>query len=271
MAPKESFFRFNINKQNAPIEAQNSKSVPPSLDLKKHNCNKKRERKNLCGCWTVVGTKDKKTYQHRKLDCKSWTCPYCGVKKSTKLRFQISKKATELELTRFLTLTVDPKSCTPAQSLDYINKSWAKFRVYLKRKLQKLVSYICIREFQKSGHAHLHILLGCYIPQAWIKGSWMAVGGGSIVDIRQVDVRRVSRYLAKYMTKEMLMDEKHGRRRRYSTSKDIKLNDFKKEGVWKLLKINLEWIHSKSGDQLIAEGIDDNRCLNQFVTMGAVC
>lgn len=72
-------------------------------------------------------------------------------------------------------------------------------RVVLARRFGASVNFIVVLEFQKSGLAHLHVLLGVYIPQAWLSEAWQSIGGGRIVDIRFVDVHRVAGYLACYL------------------------------------------------------------------------
>ena len=56
----------------------------------------------------------------------------------------------------------------------------------------------------QNGTPHLHILIDRFIEQQWIKTTWQQIGGGMHVDIRRVDVHRVSRYVSKYLTKELL-------------------------------------------------------------------
>jgi len=58
---------------------------------------------------------------------------------------------------------------------------------------------IGVLEFQKNGNAHLHVLLGQYIPWKWLSKAWQSIGGGKVVDIRFVDVHRVSAYLSVYL------------------------------------------------------------------------
>jgi hypothetical protein len=100
---------------------------------------------------------------------------------------------------------------------------WAKFRVYLKRKLQERVEYIAVMEYHKNGMPHLHALLNQYIPQPWIKSAWSRLGGGTIVDIRKlVDGENIGRYLAKYMSKDVILSAPKGTRR-FMTSRGIKL------------------------------------------------
>lgn len=99
-----------------------------------------------------------------------------------------------------------------------------KFRVYINRRYGQPIKYIAILEFHESGVPHLHVLVDRFIPQRWISESWSALGGGTIVDIRQVDTHRVSRYLAKYLTKELLLSAPE-RSRRVTTSRSIHINE----------------------------------------------
>jgi hypothetical protein len=135
---------------------------------------------------------------------------------------RIAQTAERLKLNRLLTLTLDPKKLEGEESTKYINETFAEFRVYLKRYLGYAPSYIRVLEYQKNGNAHLHVLLGCYLPKDWISEAWSAVGGGIIIDIRQVDMHRVSHYLSKYLTKQMIECAPKGARR-VTTSRSIRL------------------------------------------------
>jgi hypothetical protein len=75
---------------------------------------------------------------------------------------------------------------------------------------------------------HVHVLIGVFIEQAWISQAWHAAGGGSIVDIRLVDVHRVNAYLAKYLTKDLFLSVP-AKKKRVSTSRDIHLFEKKSE------------------------------------------
>lgn len=214
---------------------------PPLLDSIENN------RNTFCGKWSVRG---KIQYEGRivqrfsRLNCKSWTCGRCGPKRVRQLKHAIVKKATEKGLTRFLTLTLDHNSCSAEESVSYIRSCWHKFRTYLKRQHGGSVTFIAILEFQKSGHAHLHILVDRYIHHNWISDKWVAVGGGPVVDIRRVDVHRISNYLSKYMTKELLLSAHFTGHRRYSTSRDIKLFDKPQKGQWKIMTARLDYLLS---------------------------
>ena len=215
--------------------------VPPSSSL----VSLENNRNKFCGAWTVCGkvkTDNGHVIRFARLGCKRWTCPRCGPKRALQLRFAIAKKATELKLTRFMTLTLDHKTCTPDESVKYIRSCWNKFRTYLKRKHGQSITFIAILEPQKSGHAHLHLLVDRYIDQKWISDKWRAGGGGHRVDIRQVDVHRVSAYLSHYITKELLLSNYFTKYRRYTTSRDIRLFEKPPKGSWQLIMVPLELV-----------------------------
>ena len=70
------------------------------------------------------------------------------------------------------------------------------------------------------------VLIGVFVEQSWLSREWQAVGGGQIVDIRFVDVHRVSAYVSKYLTKDLLL-QVPAKKKRISTSRDIRLFDKK--------------------------------------------
>lgn len=189
-------------------------------------------------------------WHYARLGCKRWTCPRCGPKKAKRLRKAIIVKATELGLRRFLTLTLNPATCTPEESIVYIRKCWHKFRTSLKRRYGRSITFIAVLELQKSGYAHLHILVDRYMEQRWISEAWQAVGGGRIVDIRLVDIHRIGAYLSKYLTKELLTVALRRRQRRYTTSRNILLFVKSPSGTWAMLRISLDYLHWKAGGAL---------------------
>ena len=147
-----------------------------SLDSSKHNRNSCRVR------WSLEGhLKDEKHYS--RFRCKAWQCPGCGPRKASRVLRAILEVATQMQLRRFLTLTLNPRYCDAEDSVPYIKNCWAKFRTYLKPRYQTPIPFIYVVELQQSGYAHLHILLDRFIEQYWIKEAWQAVGGGEIVDI----------------------------------------------------------------------------------------
>ncbi len=175
-----------------------------------------------CGARTLRGvTLDGRSEKLIRLNCKTWACAYCGPRKAWRYKQTIRAIAERLSLTRFLTLTLDP-SKIEGDPVRYLRRVFNKFRVSLLRKFKCTVNYIAILEFHKSGIPHMHVLIDRFIAQRWISEAWSALGGGGIVDIRFVDVHRISHYLAKYLTKELLMSAPL-RSRRVTTSRSIHL------------------------------------------------
>ena len=175
-----------------------------------------------CGARTLRGyALDGRSEKLIRLNCKTWACAYCGPRKAWRYKQAIRDIAERYGLTRFLTLTLDP-SKIEGDPVRYLRRVFNKFRVSLLRKFKCTVNYIAILEFHKSGIPHLHVLVDRFILQRWISEAWSALGGGGIVDIRFVDVHRISHYLAKYLTKELLMSAPP-RSRRVTTSRSIHL------------------------------------------------
>lgn len=214
----------------------------PSLDSLKNN------RNNFCGSLSVRRqVSDGGPYHYARVSCKRWACSLCGPRRVRQLRFAIIKWATEKDMTRFLTLTLDPRFCTAKESVKYIRGCWNKFRTYLKRKYGVSISFITIIEPQKSGYAHLHILVDRFIPQHWITGAWQAVGGGKIVFVRQVEVNRIAAYLSKYLTKATLLTIVNAKYRRCTTSRDIVLFAKRKpDGKWEVIFRSMDLLHLKA-------------------------
>ncbi len=201
-----------------------------SVDLRK------RLRNRHCGRWTLNGVSvERNENKYLRLNCNCWDCDYCAPRKAARYKYSIRREAERLGLRRFLTLTLDPK-IAPADSVRYLKACWAKLRVALQRRYGVAPTYICVMEFQKKTKMpHLHVLIDRYVDQAWVKDRWEEVGGGSHVDIRAVDIHRVSRYLSKYLTKELLMSAPK-RSRRITVSKAVTLNEkTEKTHTWRIL------------------------------------
>jgi hypothetical protein len=143
------------------------------------------------------------------------------------------------------TLTLDPKKLTADEGKHtdrYIRKCWRKFRVALAREFGSL-HFVGVLEFQKNGNAHLHVLFSRYIPQAWLSEAWQANGGGKHVDIRFVDVHRVSAYLCVYLVGEKVahtLELLPKRARIFTTSRSIVLWGKKKASGWWLRREGIE-------------------------------
>jgi hypothetical protein len=212
---------------------------------------------------------DGRTRVFHRVNCKCWDCCYCGPRKATRYRYRIAEIAEREQLKRFLTLTLDP-SKIEGDSARYLRAVFNKFRLYLRRKFGVAVKYIAVLEFHKSGVAHLHLLMDRFIWWRWIKKTWSALGGGTVVDIRYVDVHRISHYLSKYLTKELLLSAPK-RSRRVTTSRSIRLNEKKSEEQrWTLLKISIFFLFSRLWQEAGEVCLDVDGMLQMFTCVSQV-
>lgn len=179
---------------------------------------------SCCGRHSIVGRAlDGRKILAIRLGCKAWSCPRCGKRKAKRAKRAIIANAERSRLCRFLTLTLDPARIE-GEPVQYLRACWNMMRVYLHRTFGSGIQYIAVLEFQKNGNPHLHILISRYIPQPWLMKSWQAVGGGWSVDIRYVDLHRAGHYLAKYLTKDLLLSAPP-KSRRITCSRGIRLYD----------------------------------------------
>jgi len=184
-------------------------------------------RPAYCGAMSMVGI-DPSTGKavYKRMWCNTYACPSCGPRRYRRARKAIAAAAEKERLTKFWTLTLDPKKLpvdgdVKAQ-VKYLRECWRKLRVYLQRKHGRSIAFIAVVELHKSGVPHLHVLLAEWIDHAWMKRAWSAVGGGEIVWVEPISIRRVSAYLAKYITKERLNNLPTSIRR-FSASQGISL------------------------------------------------
>ncbi len=239
-------------------------AVPSSLDQIQTNRNKQLGRGKHCGRFSVRGqAPGSPETRFFRVNCKSWNCSYCAPRRAKRYKHAIRATAEALQLQRFLTLTLDPKKID-GDPVRYLNSTFAKLRVYLKREYGVAPQFIRVLEFQKNGNPHFHILIDRYIDLEWIRKAWVTLGGGFMVDIRLVDVHRVSRYLSKYLTKELLMSAPL-RCRRVTTSRGIKL--FEKtptEFKWELLRVSIYRLHEMYAVYALATSYDEDQLLESF-------
>ncbi len=260
-----------------------------------------RPKKPLCGAWTLKGIKPTGVsplwtprnakpelqgnwHKFARLHCKCWSCSRCGPRKASHYHGCILGALVRHKLTRFMTLTLDPRklmsdseaktfyahfekaklartacdcdTCTRVQvrSIKHIRKCWSKLRVYLLRHCGQAPTYVQVIEFQRAtGLAHIHIAIDRYIEQDWAKKAWSAVGGGEHVHIQHVDVHRSAAYLSKYLSKNMLLNASVGLRR-VTTSRSIKLNEKKvSEFEWRVLKTAIDYFYARNKGPVIRE------------------
>src|SRR5262249_21720120 len=140
----------------------------------------------------------------------------------------------------------------------YIRECWRKMRVLLAREFNGTLPFVGVLEFQADGVAHLHVLLGRFIPQKWLSLAWQSIGGGKIVDIRFVDVHRVSAYLAVYLAGskvEPTLKLLARRARIFTTARCIRLWPKKEKGAWRLRRTSIadlfDAVPSRSNERFI--------------------
>jgi len=205
----------------------------------------KRKKAFGCGTHSVVGPVKGKPgkYGHKAVFCQSYRCKRCRNPKLKKVRARIAQIATEHKLTRMATLTLDPKRIPKGQRTDrYLRECWRKMRVSLAREFGASIKFVGVLEFHKSGVAHLHLLVGQYISQRWLSEAWASIGGGRIVDIRYVDVHRVSAYLSVYLAGDKVsktLELLPKRARIFTTARSIVLWGRKKKTGWKLFALDV--------------------------------
>ena len=249
----------------APRGETNGEAVPnsPFLDQLEINRNTSGRRKH-CGRFTVRG-QDVKTARtvFCRINCKCWNCSYCAPKKAKRYKRAIREVAERQRLCRFVTLTLDP-SKIEGDPVRYLNAVFAKLRTYLKRRFRIAPTYIRVLEFQKSGNPHFHLLIDRYVEWVWLRDAWETVGGGSFVNIKYVDVHRVSRYLSKYLTKELLLSAPL-RSRRVTTSRSIHL--FEKqpcETEWQFLRTPILCLYDRYKASVLTTELDEESVLKSF-------
>lgn len=205
-----------------------------------------------CGKYSVAGPTKQKLGRigYKRLRCRSLRCPRCRESKARDARKRIAEIASERQLTRFVTLTLDPSRIpqgTPSEV--YLHDCWRKMRVYLARRSGESVDFIAILEFHRSGIAHLHLLVGIFIPQRWLSEAWQAVGGGKLVYIRYVDVHRVAAYLTRYLAGEKIehtLSHLPRRGRIFGTSRSISFGGKKQKCGWWMVRKSIEYLRDRA-------------------------
>jgi hypothetical protein len=201
-----------------------------------------------CGNFSLVGPIKGKPgkFGYKCLFCGSYRCDRCRGPKLRKMRARLAQIASEHKLTKMVTLTLDPKRLSKQdrkRTDRYIRGCWRKMRVLLARKHKgKSLPFVCVLEFQKNGNAHLHVLIGKYIAQKQLSKAWQRIGGGRYVDIRAVDVHRVSAYLSVYLAGDKVLhtlDLLPRRARIFTTSRGIVLWGKKEKSSWWLRRVDV--------------------------------
>jgi hypothetical protein len=223
-----------------------------------------------CGNQSVVGPLKGQPgkYGHKALFCQSYRCRRCRNPKLKKVRARIAQIATEYKLQRMATLTLDPKRIPKGKSTDrYLRECWRKMRVSLAREFGESIAFVGVLEFHKSGVAHLHLLIGQYIRQSWLSNAWASIGGGRIVDIRYVDVHRVSAYLSVYLAGDKVaktLELLPKRARIFTTARRIVLWGKKRKTGWTLRHADISQLleHAENATNVRFTAVEDLKPFN---------
>jgi len=242
-------------------------ALPSSLDPIRSNRNRPTQKKPYCGHFTLAGKSlTSQQTQFQRLNCKSWGCSHCGPRRARRYKHAIRAIADRLKLQRFITLTLDPEKIE-GDSVIYLRATFNKLRTYLRRKYGSAPKYIAVLEFHENGKPHLHILIDRFIEQAWLSTAWDAVGGGRIVDIRFVDLHRVSHYLAKYLTVDLLLSAPKGVRRVTCSRGIVLLEQSEKTHTWILLKTPISYLYSRLFLLAVQLQFDEDKILTGFIVV----
>jgi hypothetical protein len=247
--------------------------APSGFNNTKHNCNNRprRPKNPRCGNNTLVGLRNGR-YAHYRHRCKSYSCGICGPKKIRQVRKRIVQLAVEHGLTRFLTLTLDPKKLRGRigvrEKILYLLDCWRKMRVYFQRLLGRSLVFVGVLELQGNGNPHLHMLIGSYVRKEWVNRAWQAVGGGSQTRIESADVHRIAAYIAGYMTEDSLCDLPKGTRRFFASRGLAIFQRSPSDGEWALLRGPIEFWRTLSAgitSEKFGQDQDGERPLISFV------
>ena len=250
-------------------------SSSPSLDilLSIDKCNNKPCSNKVVTRSIDILHGDKRTEFHR-VCCNKWLCQICGPRKKKHLYELIFRAVKENDLTRFLILTQNPNSNDDIEAqCKNIMYSWAKFRVYLRRKFNASVSYFWVLERHKNrnsneyGSPHLHIFIDRYIPQRWISRIWDKVGGGKITFIRKLKEYEIPNkvdYVLKHFDTWDRYNLPFGTRR-YGYSKGLIKKPDNIKSDWKFTRGAVDELYDRFLEDVVEERHDQFGNLISFV------
>ena len=136
--------------------------------------------------------------------CRRWSCSRCGPFKTWQLCMDIDRAKP----TRLITLTTAHHGeRTTREVFDASRRKISELAKRLRRDGHGF-EYCRVLEQHKSGYPHYHLVVRSgYIDQQKISRYWSDLTDAFIVDIRKINPhRKVARYIAKYLTKQMPPD-----------------------------------------------------------------
>ena len=164
---------------------------------------------NKCGLWTYYNTQDGAM---SRMFCMSWKCDRCSKKRAAAVRDKFIELGRLYDLTRFLTLTINPKtvpqefSCTKQMRQLYLKKCWHRFSTNMKKNWSTF-EFLWVMEWhkRKDGFPHLHVMISSFMPKKRIEKAWHAAGGGFIKIKRVSTDDQLAQYCCKYMSKDVIL------------------------------------------------------------------
>jgi len=158
----------------------------------------------------------------RELKCRSWNCELCVEER----RRQLLAQAASGQATRFITLTVNPRTYSdPEERLRKLAWAW---RTIIKTVRYdhpgEEVEYFAVVEATLAGEPHLHILFrGPYLDQDWLSNQMERLIDAPIVWIKKIDdPKAIVKYIGKYITKK---PAQFGTSKRYWQSRNYQIKD----------------------------------------------
>lgn len=117
---------------------------------------------------------------------------------------------------------------------ELITVYWHRFLASL-RKYGIKPEYVWLKELNKRGRRHLHVLLNCYVKKGLAKRLWYAATNQTsyIVKINHRPIKSAAGYIAKYVTKDI--EGSHAfkpKERRYSFSRGFCQPRLPTSGEW---------------------------------------
>ena len=169
----------------------------------------------FCGSQSLVKPSEGRIHV-KPARCRSWPCETCGPIRRSRLEIEIEAGNPDA----LLTLTSRRiLGASPDVARRKLGKDIKEFLRRVRRDRGVPIEYYVAIEKHKSGwpHAHLAVRGWLYIAHPRLKALWRAVTGDSDhIHIRRVPPKKVKRYLAKYIGKDL---HRFGTAKRYWHSK----------------------------------------------------
>lgn len=184
----------------------------------------------------------------QRLRCKSWQCPYCAKENRRLWADHLRRRLPRLSANWwFVTLTAHELNRTPENSLENIRSNIDRLFKRLRRIYEKL-DYVRVYEVHKKGAFHAHLIIaglsarvqkhtarngvhywrptldargkGNLSIRTFLRRTARHLGMGYMVDVQKVgELRAVTRYIVKYLTKDAQNFSVKGLRRVQTTQR----------------------------------------------------